>query len=538
MDIIGGDFKALEQQKRLQKAQRDLWFLAEQLDVHWLDESYHRPMFRDIDRRRKLRRVGLYDQHEGEMWPRDYKKTTTGQIECVQDFLCNPLDTIMWWHAVEEEAQKAASQVGHWFQHCKELRRLMPEIMPSPRAKKWVSAKGFNFRGNVGNKQPSMMATGAGSEVTGAHARICILDDIIGENDIEDSLMPKKRRWFGRTVMNVMYSRGGELRMKGTHWDTDDIYADWRKSPDWDIRVRGAYETDGVPDWDGQPMHLTKKEIERKRRGMSPFHFSCQMMNDPLPDEERRWDRSIESELFIDDKEAFRHPGRVFVLSDPAPRGIAPTTEKAKQRADGSKDFWAIAVVMIRTNNARQEFILLDGEASKDWSKDQGLDVACRLMTKWRTNLFFNESVGGFIDDYTESMRAAGRRNGVNVRMDEQTKKLLKFKSIHGAQAKNTRITNLCDYSRDGRFFILKRCNEKFLVGDGEYSGFLTQIRKFRPLASGRNNLRHDDHIDATSRLTDSALQRYAPQPMMVDFGAAEQSDLESYRRRFRYCGA
>ena len=182
-----------------------------------------------------------------------------------------------------------------------------------------------------------MSAAGAGGESTGGHCRIGNLDDIIGANTIEDSGMPKVRRWMGSTVLMVVHKQDGWLRAQGTHWDQDDIYTDWRSSGDWDVNIRAYYEKDGEPDINGDPQWFTRKQIEAIKKGMTDYEFSCQGMNNPLPDSERLWhEETCEHRISIEN--ARKHPGRIFVLSDPAPRGVGSLSGKGEaERKDSSK---------------------------------------------------------------------------------------------------------------------------------------------------------------------------------------------------------
>ncbi|MDH3629318.1 MAG: hypothetical protein OES25_16905 [Acidobacteriota bacterium] len=532
---IIASMKDLTRQRELRKVSRSLWYLAtEYLGRDKLTVEFHKPMMDEMDRRRRLRAAGKYRKFEMEMWARDHYKTTVQEARCVQDFLIDPTDTLTWWHAVEDMALGSMTAVGKYFQDNKELRRLRPEMMPSIRAKKWSTAKGFRFSANK-DRAPSMRAWGAGSEATGGHSRRGYLDDIIGYNDIEDNLMPKKRRWFARTALNVV-STGCPVFGSGTHWDSDDIYVDWRGSKDWDVRVRACYETDGEPDWSGQPVLFTRRDIERKRRGMTKFEFSCQMMNDPLPDSDRMWKQS-ECEHFISIKEA-AGPGRVFILSDPAPRAVGSLSGVGeKARGDSSKDWWSIAVVKIVARRGRQQKVLLDGVHSQDWTASQGCDEACRLLGKWGTNLFFNEMYGGLGADYSDQMFEAAKRAGVSIYRDKKNR-LPRFNDSHASGAKNNRFEKLCSEAENGDILICESVPEEFLYGDGGKTGALTQARNWRSLAKGRNTLKWDDDADVWSRCTDSALLEFAPALSQYDpfeeylFG----EDSDEPPQRSRYC--
>jgi hypothetical protein len=337
-----------------------------------------------------------------------------------------------------------------------------------------------------------------------------VLDDVIGENTIADSLMPKVRKWLGSTVRPVL-NPGGRMWVTGTHWDDDDIYMDMRKSDrDYDCRVRACYEKDGEPDWNGQPVLLKRREIEQIRRdpNMNSFLFSCQYMLDPLPAGERRWQKGEEQGCTV--KEA-GGPGVVFVLSDPAPAGISLRGEKDKQRGESGKDWWSLAVVKIRVRTDYQEIILLHGEHGQTWGLSEGHARACKLLQRFGTRYFFNESYSG--DSWTDDFLSVARSMGVRPYLEKREGhwKLPKYKDSYSKNQKNLRFGELCDRNNRGEFVICDSVPDDFLYGDRNHTGFLTQMRKWMPLQNGRNNLKWDDDGDVVARATDSGLQKFAP---------------------------
>ncbi|RLB37679.1 MAG: hypothetical protein DRH30_12805, partial [Deltaproteobacteria bacterium] len=98
----------------------------------------------------------------------------------------------------------------------------------------------------------------------------------------------------------------------------------------------------------------------------------------------------------------------------------------------------------------------------------------------------------------------------------------------------------LADRAKRGEFLICDSVPDAFLHGDGDKTGFLTQMRGIRFLAKGRNNLRYDDHGDVVARATDSALQEFAPRPMQggQQNDPWEEAEEENYAPRSRYCAA
>lgn len=524
-----------ERMQRLRRAQRSAWFLGtEILDRHWLDEAYHKPMMDDMDERNRLRRAGKYAQSEFEAWSRDYRKTTVREIQMVQDYLWDPACTSALFHAVDEHAISAVDEVGRFFMDCEELRKLDPAIMPPKALKRFVTSAGFKLKANK-SRFKSGVGIGQSSESTGIHAKHVYLDDIIGQKTVDDSSMPSVRSWMGMSLVNILgeqYSRplpggrwetSGVLRSTGTRWDPNDIYADWLKSPEWDCRVRACYEKDGVPDIDGEPMLLTRDQIEFKRQKMSSYEFSCQMMNQPLPASERSWQPEYERDISL--KEINNLHKAVFVLSDPAPMHVGGLTgDGERQRADGSKDDWAIAVVAWCVDKQRRFAVLLDGDYSPSWTTSEGMDRCCRFMTRWNTPNCGIECYGGLGVDYKDKMLEATKRNG------NRHLSWIDFKNSYAKNAKKLRFEDLYDLAKRGDFYVADTCDSRFK------NKFYDQNRATRWLPNGRNASPYDDVADAVSRCTDRAVLNVAPMEQATAPNRWDD-DVVYDHRRSRYLG-
>lgn len=485
-----------EKQKRVRRYQNSLWLLAtEILGFDRLSETFHKPLLDRQDEMRRARRAGK-GKFTFWIWPREHYKTTCRKAQVIQDYLCDPTTSVIWWHAVEDKAQEVCVAVSTMLQTNKELRKLFPDgVLPSPNAKRFIGAKEFRLRSNDVNHGASFRAYGAGSEATGGHARQGYLDDPIAANDIADSQIPAKRRWFGATVMNVIeVASGGWLDGTGTRWGTEDLYDEWIKSPDWDVSVRSVYETDGALDYKGESILYPKKNIELKRRNMSSAEFAFQMMNDPSPSGEKPWDAS-QCEHRIAASEV-AGPGFIVVLSDPAPAKIGSFAED-KRRDNDEKDYWANAVVKMRKNGQRSEIILLDGSFSKEWGVEEGFREVCRLQRKWNTPHLAIEKVGQAVAFYTEHHRRIARAEGVRHNSIDLT---MTYKG------KNVQFAALCDRAKQDEFLLCDTIPPEFL------EMFLAQAREWRPLPTGRNTLKYDDVANVVSFAADPVFTSYAPQ--------------------------
>jgi len=276
-------------------------------------------------------------------------------------------------------------------------------------------------------------------------------------------------------------------------------------TPTWDCVVRAASEIEGKPDYLLQnPVHFgpepggREKAIARLVMAKDEMKgdFDPQMMNDPSPAAEKPWVR--EKEVVIPKKEA-AGVGFKIVLSDPAPAKTGSLDAfGAKRRGDGTKDYWANAVIKVRKNGMRNEIILLDGSMSREWDVDQGFDEICRLKRVHGASHHAIEGTGQAIALYQKSMDQSARRNGV-------PNMSLELEGTYRGNAKNIYFAALASAANSGEFVISDGCSREFL------DMFLAQAREWRPLETGGNGLRYDDCANVVSFATDAIFAKFMP---------------------------
>jgi len=322
------------------------------------------------------------------------------------------------------------------------------------------------------------------------------MDDPIGLNDVVDSQMPSKKRWYQATVCNVVRSEGFK-DVIGTRWDRDDIYSDWIASPHWVFTVRACMETNGKPDYKGTPVYLTQAEIDKKRHEMDEAMFAFQMMNDPTPAGLRSWD-PVTCEHMVPEKE-FRG-GVTVCLSDPAPAQIGSARDtQSKTRGDATKNEWAVAIVRLRKVGIRSEAILLDLDASKEWDLHTGYRRIFSMMRKWGCSRLAEEATGQAIALYESTRRMVAREEGAKYHP-------IKLAGTYRGQAKKVYFGALCSKAKEDEFLIASS------VPEGMLERFLDQCRHCVFLGDGfRNNLKLDDLMNVVSFCTDPEVVRLAP---------------------------
>lgn len=577
-------FKEEERRKNLARCQRDLWFLAtEYLDYGWnerlqlgLVEDLHKPVFRWYNRHDQEAFVGIWGRRKL------MHKTTFVAAAIIQNILRDPCSRQGYFHAVDELAADLLDEVGNHLQKNDKLRSLEPigfdpapkglkgiggkgawyKVLPAKTNRRWKKVDRLTVNRHRYSRFPTLMAKGAGSEVTGAHFSGPVwLDDIIARRTIENSELQKIARWVQSTVMPVSSLM---LRSTGTPWAEHSVHQDWMESKEWvtlvlpaaieedraevirrlntderKIHFKPDYKFTNVMFWPGDMAAKARKRLRLEQREMKN-DFSPQIMCDSEPESEKPWGEGCEH--FCAKRSADGVPGAtegegiIVVLSDPAPfHEGSYTGGQEKVRADGTKDLWSICVVRIRNRVGLRELILLDGAHSLTWTPAQGLDVACSFMRQYETNIFVSEDP----KKWHEPMIAATRRNGVHYRREKDGGPL-KYEIYNRKDRKVQAFTDLANLARDGGFYICEEtCPEEYLHGDKVFTGFLTQARKARPVDKGKWSLRFDDDIDVVSRAMDPIFHKLVPErwvPSDVEKAVAFWGDDTPRQRRSRYC--
>ena len=517
-------------------------FCVDVLGYDALSPTFHKPMLDDWDRL-DLKRFRLYlglDAHNNDpidglnLWFRGGIKTWCQRGRVIRYFLWDPKGTVTWWHAVEDESVASGDAIAAQLLQNKKLRALFPSgVLPAMNRKKFFTGGSFRLSGQRIGDAPSLNCLGAGGEGTGKHSVVGVLDDFVGYNDVVDGQMQKKKQFYRATVRNVVLrtqDKRGWVDAIGTHWAIDDPYADWRESPDWVTTVRACLETDGKPDENGQPVYLTREQIEKEKREQGSVMFAFQMMNDPSPSGEKPWSAECERTCTIADAKG---PGYVIVLSDPAPFAMGSTDGRDERfRRDGTKNFWASVVLKLRTKGERREIIWLDAIESKMWGLEEGMTNTVKLGMKWHAKEGYTESTSTpvYLDKFIEAKRDLGWKGYIigSRKADDR------LKSTYNARAKCMYIGALADRAKQSEFLICES------VPAPMREKFLSQMRGFMPLPDGRTGIPFDDLCNAVSFGTDPYFRTKYPvvdETFTIDMDDMEAYD-DMYASRSRYCGA
>jgi hypothetical protein len=537
--------KAKELELKRARAQADLRFLAVDIcGYDWMSGPWHDQIFDFIDERVDHPRVAVFT-------PRYSYKSRIECVEIVREILRNPEVSIALVHHKLDLARELVVEIGELFQKNEALRELLPaNHTPGKRTTAFIkTSQGGEFRlPGTGRAKATLKGFSADQDLTGAHPDIIFMDDVISAKTIEYfNGVEGLRQWVRHTIVPLAGATG-RIRVKGTRWSPEDWYSDIIEADSWEHINRAILEMeDGTPDeHKGKPIEiyvgdpqaeggkrfLTMDDVIRYKEEMKS-HFGGQMMNDPRPDGSRPWNENT-CEHYISSSAVRRYLKKIVILTDPAPLGMDDKGRLVKP--DGTKDYWATAVIGYLKSEKRTVRVLLDGSMSQSWGLDQGLQEIKRLMRKWNVKIVGIEEPLGAGANVGFYARALKDKFGEAERVMGHRCRPFKFKSTQ--KGKPPRIMDLAamagmrdaDGDLDPLFVMCKdTCDKEFL------KMFLTQARNW----AGKDSIKHDDCLDVVAYCDDPALvdliRLGTPISKMWE---NEPSRVAPPARKTRYCPA
>jgi hypothetical protein len=222
--------------------------------------------------------------------PRGHMKSTFAKYRMVQMVLKNPLIRIGLFSRTSGLAESQLQEMKQLFA-TPLLRRYFPDIIPDP-------GKNFgNWERSTLNEltirrkrewgripqENQIEAWGSTATVTGRHYDVIVMDDIINEQSCSTAEQIEKARSFYSYIQSIKEPDGWEYVI-GTRYHFNDLYGTiidkgWFGNR---VYIRSAIE-------DGRPIYrfFTMKMLNKIKSRQGPFEFSCQYMNNPLPEAEQ-----------------------------------------------------------------------------------------------------------------------------------------------------------------------------------------------------------------------------------------------------------
>ena len=221
--------------------------------------------------------------------PRRHMKTTWVKIKLIQNILKNPFVRQAMFSSTSSLVEQELSSIKKMLQTPK-LMALFPQIIPDPGKKGagWEVNRASELTmhrdpGEQSSPQECQIEVyGAGSTVTGKHFDIHIYDDLINEKTTQTlEQVNKTREWYGY-IQGVLEPGGQEIYI-GTPYHYADLTTFIRNEGIYDK----IYKRSVVEGGEIIYKYFTQKMLDKIKKRMTPYQWSCQWVCDPMPQEDQ-----------------------------------------------------------------------------------------------------------------------------------------------------------------------------------------------------------------------------------------------------------
>jgi phage terminase large subunit-like protein len=422
-----------------------------------------------------------------DLWAREhYKSTIITYGKTIQDVLAshgeNPLSewrgeelTVGFFSATRPLAKGFLRQIKREFESNELLRHLFADVLWEnchKEAPKWSEDDGLILKRKSNPKESTIEAWGlVDGQPTGKHFGLCVYDDVVTIDSVRTPMMIAKTTEAWELSINLG-KQEGRRRYIGTRYNFNDTYRTIMKR---DAALPRIYPATKDGTVDGEPVLLTKEQLEEKRRIIGTFTFATQMLQNPIADETQgfkrdwlRWHKGSDGGGM-----------NVYILVDPA-------NEKKK-----TSDYTAIEVIGLGSD---QNYYTLDLIRDR-FNLTERADKLFQLHKKWRPLAVGYEKYG-MQADITYIKERMSREN-------------YHFSIIElgGNLAKNDRIRKLIPLFEQGRWYLLESRFYTNYEGKTEDLIDVFLSEEYDPFPVGV----HDDMFDCKARILDEDLGAIFP---------------------------
>lgn len=381
--------------------------------------------------------------------------------------LKNPELTIGIFSHTRPIAKAFLRQIKQEFERNDRLKSWFPDILwenPRKEAPKWSEDEGIVVKRKSNPKEATIEAWGVvDGQPTSKHYKVLVYDDVVTKESVTTPEMMAKTTESLSLSYNLG-AHGGIRRFVGTFYHFNDSYHELIKRGTAKARIHPCTKDGTV---EGDPVFLTREQIEQKRRDMGPYVFGCQMLLDPKADETQGFKEEW-LKYFTPSTSAGMN---VYILVDPA---------SAKKK---DSDYTAVWVLGLASDG---NIYTLDIVRDR-LSLTQRADLLFNLHRRWRPILVGYERYGMMADI-----------EHIKDRMDREIYHF-PITEVGGSMPKVDRIRRLIPLYEQGRIFLphkLIKTNYEGVEVD-LVKTFVEEEYKAFPVAG------HDDLLDAQARLLD-----------------------------------
>jgi len=273
------------------------------------------------------------------MSPRGSLKTTLGTIGVALQLLINDPDiAILICMNTEENAKKKIKELKDHIVKNQVFRELYPEIIPDTKSVRWGALEAEINR-PTHKSESTVEAMGVGAAGASRHYDVHLFDDLVGEDECASpSEMQKVIDYFKLSTGLMVNPAKGRQRVTGNRWTYYDLDAHILENhPEFMVyhaaalqwqckcgerilsgvaepcRLCGSIEGEFVSYW---PERFPLQVLEDIKKRQGSFFFSCQYLNNPLPEEGRKFKEAWLQYYATGDEPKFENG--TYVVVDPA----------------------------------------------------------------------------------------------------------------------------------------------------------------------------------------------------------------------------
>lgn len=431
----------------------------------------------------RIREVQHQPDGHLDLWARaHYKSTVITFAKTIQDILAShgedPLleheQTFGIFSHTRPIAKAFLRQIKAELQYNVLLHELFPDILfekPQVQAPKWSEDSGIIVRRNSNPKEATVEAWGlVDGQPTSKHFNVLVYDDTVTRESVTTPEMIAKTTEAWELSLNLG-ARGARRRTIGTRYHFADTYHAMMKRGAAIPRIYPA-TVDGT--LTGEPVMLTRAELEKKIADMGPYTASAQLLQNPIADSlqtiRRDWLRYYPRRS----PDTWRRAANIALLVDPA-------NEKKK-----SSDYTAMAVV---GKGQDGNLYLLDAVRDRLGLRERCLE-AIRLHRTWKPKVTAWERYGKDADI-----------DALKMLQDEENYRF-HVVEVGGTMSKTDRCNRLLPLMSEGRFWLPTDLYRTLSDGQTVDLARVLVEEEFMPWPVPL----HDDLFDAIARIFDVTL--------------------------------
>jgi len=232
------------------------------------------------------------------LWSRGFFKTSVIQ-EAHNGWLIvnNPNIRILLPSYSLEVAKKPLAAMRNQFMFNNEFRYFFREYCPKQNKDgkiEFGTSENFTIPNRTRNyKEPTIMAAGIGTNVTGLHFDVISPDDLVNRDSVSnETQIQASKDYFsllGPLFDNPTIPR---FKMTGTIYHFNDLHSDLRKNPKWRVSVIPVHDESYVFKF---PERISKQAFENeilKDPQMNPYDIQSQYLLNPIDPAQRKFEET------------------------------------------------------------------------------------------------------------------------------------------------------------------------------------------------------------------------------------------------------